>query len=164
MWAFHWLKKQAHLYNGSQNWTTCMFTANWTSTTKPFFIFCLEVKLKIKWDLLVRWSLVVILLIQYKLKVIICWLYMFLRDSFDCYIAIYWLIHLVCLQVLTENEFYAWYDQYMNCDMEDREAEQFKLCNELEQDLELLGRLKYVKSGPVSIGATFIFLFFGISQ
>ena len=52
----------------------------------------------------------------------------------------------------------------MNCDMEDREAEQFKLCNELEQDLELLGRLKYVKSGPVSIGATCIFLFIGNSQ
>ena len=47
--------------------------------------------------------------------------------------------------MLTENEFYTWYDQYMNCDMDDREAEQFKLCNELEQDLELLGRLKYVK-------------------
>ena len=43
--------------------------------------------------------------------------------------------------MLTEDEFYTWYDQYMNCDMEDREAEQFKLCNELEQDLELLGRL-----------------------
>lgn len=40
---------------------------------------------------------------------------------------------------MSEEEFNTWYEQYANCDMEDREAEQFRLCNELECDLELLG-------------------------
>lgn len=42
-------------------------------------------------------------------------------------------------KVLSEMEFSLWYSRYNNCDIENRENEQFVLCNELETDLELLG-------------------------
>ena len=143
MWAFHWFKKQIHRYNRPQNWTTCTCTVSWT--TDFFFISCVKEKLKIENQMRltckVKFGGNSIDLIQAEGD----------HVGYACFCemasqSLYWLIHLVCLQVLTENEFYTWYDQYMNCDMEDREAEQFKLCNQLEQDLELLGRLRYVKS------------------
>lgn len=40
---------------------------------------------------------------------------------------------------LTLDQFEFWYDRYTNCDIENYEAEQLQLCNELEAGLELLG-------------------------
>lgn len=42
-------------------------------------------------------------------------------------------------QVLTEEAFLSWNERYINCGIENREREQFRLCNELERDLTLLG-------------------------
>jgi len=35
--------------------------------------------------------------------------------------------------------FEGWYERYTNCDLEDREAVQFSLCNMIETEMELLG-------------------------
>lgn len=40
---------------------------------------------------------------------------------------------------LSQEEFDSWYERFMNCDIENHEAEQLRLCNELEKDLDLLG-------------------------
>ncbi|XP_067949362.1 phospholipid-transporting ATPase VA-like isoform X2 [Watersipora subatra] len=42
-------------------------------------------------------------------------------------------------KLLTEAEFTNWYERFNTCSMYNQEEEQFMLCNELENDLELLG-------------------------
>lgn len=40
---------------------------------------------------------------------------------------------------LSQEQFESWYDRFTNCDLENYDAEQLRLCNELETGLQLLG-------------------------
>ncbi|KAF6036322.1 ATP10A [Bugula neritina] len=48
-------------------------------------------------------------------------------------------------KVLDREMFEGWYERYTNCDLEDREAVQFSLCNMIETEMELLGATANIK-------------------